>query len=286
MPIDYELPVASAQVKSAILLAGLAAPGITRVVEPKPTRNHTELMLRHFGADIEVEELSDGGLAISLQGQPELSARDVVVPGDISSAAFPLVAALLSPGSRIAIKGVGVNPLRSGLIQTLLDMGGDLSLENQRLEAGEAVADLVVKGSTLRGIEAPAARAPSMIDEYPILAVAAACAEGSTRLPGLGELRVKESDRLAGMARGLESCGVEVEEGEDYLIVHGTGKPPRGGATIATELDHRMAMSFLVLGGITAKPVCIDDGAAIATSFPGFVTLMNGLGCNIEETHS
>jgi len=285
-PIDYELPVASAQVKSAILLAGLAGPGITRVIEPKPTRDHTELMLRHFGAQIEVEELPGGGRAISLRGQPELTARDVAVPGDVSSAAFPMVAALLSPGSAIGIKGVGLNPLRAGLIDTLTEMGAAITLENRRSEAGEPVADLLLKASQLHGIEVPADRAPSMIDEYPILAVAAACAKGTTRLAGLSELRVKESDRLGGMARGLADCGVDVEEGEDFLVVHGTGAPPRGGATVATELDHRMAMSFLVLGGVSAEPVAVDDGSPIETSFPGFETLMNGLGCNIEKATS
>ena len=286
LPIDYELPVASAQVKSAILLAGLAAPGTTRVVEPKPTRDHTELMLRYFGAEIDVEELAGGARAISLRGQPELSARDVVVPGDVSSAAFPMVAALLGPQSDITISGVGVNPLRSGLLDTLIEMGGDLRLENPRFEAGEPVADLRVTGSSLHGVDVPAARAPSMIDEYPILAVAAACASGTTRLTGLSELRVKESDRLGGMARGLAASGVRIEEGEDYLVIHGTGQPPAGGATIATELDHRMAMSFLVLGGRTAAPITIDDGTPIETSFPGFATLMNGLGCNITEANS
>ncbi len=285
MPIDYEMPVASAQVKSALLLAGLAAPGITRIAEPRPTRNHTELMLGHFGADIEVEESPDGGRVIILRGQPELKARDVVVPGDISSAAFPMVGALLNPGSGIAITGVGVNPLRCGLLDTLIEMGGDISLENRRHEAGEPVADLLIKGSSLHGVEVPAARAPSMIDEYPILAIAAACAEGTTRMTGIGELRVKESDRLAGMARGLRDAGARIEEGEDWLVVHGTGEPPAGKAAITTELDHRMAMSFLVLGGVTANPIIIDDGSPIETSFPGFVKLMNGLGGKIEEQH-
>lgn len=285
-PIDYELPVASAQVKSAILLAGLAAPGITRVVEPKPCRDHTELMLRHFGADVEVEELSGGGRAISLHGQPELIARDVVVPGDVSSAAFPMVAALLTPKSDIAIQGVGINPLRAGLIGTLVEMGAAITLENRRCESGEPVADLMIRASDLHGIEVPADRAPSMIDEYPILAVAAACAKGTTRLTGLGELRVKESDRLGGMARGLAACGVDVKEGEDFLVIHGTGIPPKGGATIATELDHRMAMSFLILGGASTNPVTVDDGSPIETSFPGFEGLMNGLGCNIEKATS
>ncbi len=283
LPIDYELPVASAQVKSAILLAGLAAAGITRVVEPKPTRDHTELMLRHFGAQVDVEDLPDGGRAVCVHGQPELLARDVIVPGDISSAAFPMAAALLQEGSKITLSGIGVNPLRAGIIDTFREMGGAVRLDNERTEAGEPVADLIVEASSLRGITVPPERAPSMIDEYPVVAVAAACAEGSTRLEGLSELRVKESDRLGGMARGLEACGVAVEEGDDYLVVHGTGVPPRGGARIETALDHRIAMSFLVLGMASDEPITIDDAEPIETSFPGFVQLMNGLGGRIEE---
>ncbi|MBT3307393.1 MAG: 3-phosphoshikimate 1-carboxyvinyltransferase [Rhodospirillaceae bacterium] len=281
-PIDYQLPVASAQVKSAILLAGLSAPGITSVVEPKPTRDHTERMLRHFGAQVDVEDLADGGRRVSVHGQPELVAHDIIVPGDISSAAFPMVAALTVPGSKISLPGVGINPLRAGVIETLKEMGGAVTYENERREGGEAVADLSVESSALQGISVPAGRAPSMIDEYPIVAVAAACAKGTTRLEGLSELRVKESDRLAGMARGLRACGVEVEEGDDFLVIDGTGAPPKGGAHIQTELDHRIAMSFLVLGMVTAEPVTIDDGDPIETSFPGFTTLMNGLGGKIE----
>ncbi|HER26170.1 MAG TPA: 3-phosphoshikimate 1-carboxyvinyltransferase, partial [Rhodospirillales bacterium] len=228
----------------------------------------------------------DGGRVINLHGQPELSARNVAVPGDISSAAFPLVSALLTAGSEITINNVGINPLRCGLIETLLEMGGRIELENQRTKAGEAIADLRLTASPLIGIDVPAERAPAMIDEYPVLAIAAACATGSTRLSGLAELRLKESDRLAGMVRGLAACGVDVEEGEDFLVIHGTGAPPAGGATIATELDHRMAMAFLVLGGVSENPVAIDDGGPIDTSFPGFAGLMNGLGCNIKETSS
>jgi 3-phosphoshikimate 1-carboxyvinyltransferase len=283
LPIEYELPVASAQVKSAILLAGLGAAGKTRVIEPKPTRDHTELMLRHFGAEVEVENLSGGARAITIQGQPELSARDIVVPGDISSAAFPMAAALLIPGSKVTIKGVGINPLRAGLIETFKNMGGAITLENFSNEAGEPVADLLVEGSILHGVTVAPDHAPSMIDEYPILAVCAACAEGTTRLEGLSELRVKESDRLNGMARGLEACGVNIEEGEDFLIIHGDGSVPQGGVKIKTALDHRIAMAFLILGAITKKPVVIDDAVPIETSFPGFVQLMNGLGSRIEE---
>ena len=281
LPIEYELPVASAQVKSAILLAGLGAAGKTRVIEPKPTRNHTELMLRHFGAEVDVLDFADGARAVTVQGQPELTARDVNVPGDISSAAFPMAAALLMPGSKVIIKDVGINPLRAGLVEILKKMGGAITLENLSTEAGEPVADLIVEGSLLHGVNVPPDQAPSMIDEYPILAVCAACAKGTTRLEGLGELRVKESDRLDSMARGLEACGVHIEEGEDFLIIHGEGLVPQGGAKIRTALDHRIAMAFLVLGAVAKKPIVIDDAEPIETSFPGFVKLMNGLGTRI-----
>ena len=281
LPIEYELPVASAQVKSAILLAGLGAAGKTRVIEPKPTRNHTELMLRHFGAEVDVLDFADGARAVTVQGQPELTARDVNVPGDISSAAFPMAAALLMPGSKVIIKDVGINPLRAGLVEILKKMGGAITLENLSTEAGEPVADLIVEGSLLHGVNVPPDQAPSMIDEYPILAVCAACAKGTTRLEGLGELRVKESDRLDSMARGLEECGVNIEEGEDFLIIHGEGLVPQGGAKIKTALDHRIAMAFLVLGAVAKKPIVIDDAEPIETSFPGFVKLMNGLGTRI-----
>lgn len=284
VPVTYESPVASAQVKSAVLLAGLNTPGRTTVVEPKPSRDHTELILTHFGAEVTVEDMPDGARAATVTGQPELMARDVVVPGDVSSAAFPLVAGLLVPGSEVVVRNVGLNPLRAGLLETLEDMGARITRENERIEAGEPVADLVIKAGTLKGVEVPPERAPAMIDEYPILAVAAACAQGTTRMHGLAELRVKESDRLAVMAKGLAACGVEVEEGEDWLVVHGAGRAPKGGATIASELDHRIAMSFLVLGMVTDEPVGIDDAAPIETSFPGFVGLMNGLGAQIEGT--
>ncbi len=283
MPITYRLPVPSAQVKSAVLLAGLNAPGETSVIEPMPTRDHTERMLRHFGGRVEVGADPDGATRITLGGQPELRAADLIVPGDPSSAAFPLVAALLINGSAVTIEGVGTNRLRTGLFETLIEMGADLSFADERIEGGEPVADLVVRASRLTGVAVPAERAPRMIDEYPILAVAAAFAEGSTAMHGLGELRVKESDRLAAMAEGLAACGVKVEVDGDSLIVHGTGQPPAGDAAIAARLDHRIAMSFLVLGMAAAAPVQIDDGATIATSFPGFVTLMNGLGARIAE---
>jgi 3-phosphoshikimate 1-carboxyvinyltransferase len=280
MPIHYRLPVASAQVKSAILLAGLNAPGRTTVVEPEPTRDHSERMLRHFGAEVSSEDGEDGR-AVTVTGQPELTGRDLRVPADPSSAAFAAVAALVLPGSEVRLPGIGINPLRAGLYQTLADMGADIGFENRREEAGEPVADLTIAAGPLHGIEVPAARAPSMIDEYPILAVAAACAKGRTVMRGLSELRVKESDRLAAVARGLAACGVEVEEGPDSLTVHGLGGRPPGGATIATGLDHRIAMSFLVLGLAAENPVTVDDAAPIETSFPNFADLMTGLGAMI-----
>jgi 3-phosphoshikimate 1-carboxyvinyltransferase len=281
LPISYRLPVASAQVKSAILLAGLNTPGITTVIEPEPTRDHTELMLRGFGAELTVEQTPEGR-AVSLKGQPELTGRKITVPGDPSSAAFPLVAALILPGSDVTLPNVGLNPHRIGLIDTLLEMGADIQILDRREVAGELVGDLRVRASKLQGITVPAERAPSMIDEYPILSVAAAFAEGETRMLGLGELRVKESDRLGTMAQGLAACGIDVVEGEDSLTVRGGGgRKPAGGATIAVKLDHRIGMSFLVLGLATEKPIAIDDGAAIDTSFPGFARLMNGLGAAI-----
>ena len=285
-PIEYTTPVASAQVKSAILLAGLNTPGITTVIEKEATRDHTELMLTGFGATITTEILPEGGRRISLHGQPELVGRTVVVPADPSSAAFPIVAALLVPNSCIRLPGVGMNPLRTGLFTTLREMGADLTLENERIEAGEHVADIVVRTSSLRGIDVPPERAPSMIDEYPILAIAAACASGTTRMLGVGELRVKESDRLGAMARGLTACGVKIEEDQDTLIVHGLGTPPQGGVTIAANLDHRIAMSFLVLGMVSAHPMTIDDASSIDTSFPGFHDLMNNLGAKISTNGS
>jgi 3-phosphoshikimate 1-carboxyvinyltransferase len=286
MPIDYRLPMASAQVKSAVLLAGLSAPGETSVVEPAPTRDHTERMLVHFGADLRVEEEPDGARRITLVGQPELAPAEIDVPADISSAAFPLVAALVVPGSEIDLPGVGMNPGRIGLIQTLRDMGAEIETSGEREAAGEPIADLRVRASALQGIEVPAERAPLMIDEYPILGVAAASARGRTVMRGLGELRVKESDRLAALAEGLAACGVGVEVEGDDLIVEGAGGPPPGGVavatTIATRHDHRLQMSFLVMGAAAQQPVAIDHGGAIATSFPGFVDLMNNLGAKID----
>ncbi|WP_408870033.1 3-phosphoshikimate 1-carboxyvinyltransferase [Elioraea sp.] len=283
LPADYTVPVASAQVKSAVLLAGLSAPGISRVVENTPTRDHTELMLRGFGATVMVNAMKEGGREILLTGQPELTGRPIAVPADPSSAAFPAVAALIVPGSSITLEGVGMNPLRAGLYATLAEMGADIEIHDERDEAGEIVADLTVSSSPLTGVDVPASRAASMIDEFPILAVAAACASGTTRMRGLAELRVKESDRLAAIATGLAACGARVSIEGDDLLVHGTGAPPRGGATVETHMDHRIAMSFLVLGQVTAEPVAIDDGGFIDTSFPGFADLMRGLGAAITE---
>lgn len=281
IPITYELPVPSAQVKSAILLAGLNTAGRTTIVEKEATRDHTELMLKHFGAEIVVEDLPGGGRAVSLTGHPDLTGRAVAVPGDPSSAAFPMVAALLVPGSEVVLQGVGVNPLRTGLFRTLTEMGADIAFINPREAAGEAVADLVVRHSALSAVDVPASRAPSMIDEYPILAVAASFARGPTRMRGLSELRVKESDRLAAIAGGLAAAGVKVTVDGDDLIVDGDGGAPAGGAAVAVRLDHRIAMSFLVMGMAARQPMTIDDASAIDTSFPGFVALMNGLGARL-----
>ena len=284
IPISYELPVPSAQVKSAILLAGLNAPGRTTVIEREATRDHTEVMLRSFGAEVVVEVLPNGGRAVSVTGYPELSGRPIKVPADPSSAAFPVVAGLLVGGSHLTVTGVGTNPLRSGLVLTLQEMGADIRLEQLRDEAGEPVADLVVRHSALTAVDVPPERAPSMIDEYPILAVAASFAKGTTRMRGLAELRVKESDRLTSMARGLHACGVRVAIEGDDLIVHGTGGAPEGGAAIAVNLDHRIGMSFLVMGMASRQPVSIDDATAIDTSFPGFAETMNRLGARIQPT--
>ncbi len=275
--IRYRLPVASAQVKSAILLAALHAEGVTEVIEPEATRDHTELMLNGFGAADVTREGDTIRLANAraFDGQPEL-----IVPGDPSSAAFPIVAALMTPGSDITVHNVMLNPLRTGLITTLQEMGGSVEVHAPRFEGGERVGDLRVRYSRLRGVTVPPARAPSMIDEYPILAVAAAFAEGTTVMDGIGEMRVKESDRIALMARGLTACGVRVEEKPDAMIVH--GGPVRGGVEVATEGDHRIAMSHLVLGLAAQEPVIVDEADMIATSFPTFRALMAGLGAEIQ----
>jgi 3-phosphoshikimate 1-carboxyvinyltransferase len=280
IPIVYEPPVASAQLKSAVLLAGLSAPGETVVIEAEATRDHTEKMLTHFGADIRVTPHGARGRRITLIGQPELVPRPIVVPADPSSAAFPLVAAAIAPGSDVILEGVMLNPLRAGLIDTLVDMGAAIERLDVRNEGGEEVADLRVRGGALRGVEVPAARAPAMIDEYPILAVAASFAEGTTVMRGLKELRVKESDRLAGTADMLRVNGVTVEIDGDDLIVVGKGRAI-GGGLVATHMDHRLAMAALVMGLASERPVTIDDGSFIATSFPDFVALMRGLGADV-----
>jgi 3-phosphoshikimate 1-carboxyvinyltransferase len=277
MPIEYEAPVPSAQLKSAVLLAGLAAPGATTVIEKEATRDHTEKMLKHFGAHIRTTAFGEHGRRITLQGQPELEAAPVVVPADPSSAAFPLVAALITPGSDIILDGVMMNPLRTGLLTTLKEMGAVFEILAERDEGGEDVADLRVKAGAMKGVDVPPERAPSMIDEYPILAVAAAFAEGTTRMCGLKELRVKESDRLELTAAMLRGNGVEVEIVEDDLIVHGKGRAP-GGGVVATHMDHRLAMSALMMGLGSEQPVGVDDAAFIATSFTGFIELMRSLG--------
>ncbi len=280
-PIAYELPVPSAQLKSAILLAGLGTAGETTVIEREATRDHTERMLRHFGA--EVGTVSEGGATrITIRGEAELEGRDVTVPGDPSSAAFLVAAALIVPGSDVTVKGVLVNPTRTGLYTTLQEMGGDVTFENEREEGGEPIADIRARFSALKGVHVPAERAPSMIDEYPMLAVVAAFAHGMTRMDGLAELKVKESDRLAATAAGLAANGVKAEVDGDTLIVHGAGHVP-GGGLVATHLDHRMAMSFLVMGLASAQPVTVDDTAMIATSFPEFRSLMEQLGARFRE---
>jgi 3-phosphoshikimate 1-carboxyvinyltransferase len=273
VPLEHRMEVASAQVKTAILLAALNTPGVTTVIEPVPTRDHSERMLKAFGAEIVVE-----GERIGLRGEAELRPRDVAVPGDPSAAAFPLVAALLVPGSEVRIANVGVNPGRAGLFQVLREMGADLALSNSRETGGEPVADLSACASRLRGVDVPPELAPSMIDEFPILFVAAAFAEGTTRTSGLGELRVKESDRLAAMAQGLRAIGARVEAQADGLTIHGSGgEPLAGGATIDPRLDHRVAMAFAVAGLHCRRPVIVADMAAADTSFPGFAAMLAGL---------
>jgi 3-phosphoshikimate 1-carboxyvinyltransferase len=281
VPVFYESPVASAQVKSAVLLAGLNAPGVTTVIEKEATRDHTERMLVHFGAEVTVTPHGEHGRRIDLVGQPELKPAPVVVPADPSSAAFPMVAAAIVPGSDVTITGVMMNPLRTGLFATLVEMGAEIEVLNQRVESGEDIADLRVRGSKLTGVDVPAHRAPSMIDEYPVLAVAAAFAEGPTRMRGLHELRVKESDRLAAVAAGLAAAGIDHTIEGDDLIVAGNGKVP-GGGTVETHMDHRIAMSFLVMGLGTTRPMTVDDTAFIATSFPDFTGLMRGLGADFS----
>ena len=280
IPIIYEPPVASAQLKSAVLLAGLAAPGETVVIEAEATRDHTERLLKHFGAKITSKSHGEHGRRIVLKGQPELEPANVLVPADPSSAAFPLVAALLAPGSELVLEAVMTNPLRTGLLTTLREMGASIEVVDKRDDGGEEIGDLRVRTSTLKGVDVPAERAPSMIDEYPILAVAASFAEGVTRMRGLQELRVKESDRLAATVDMLRANGVAAEIEGDDLIVQGKGRPA-GGAEVKTHMDHRIAMSALVMGLASENPVRIDDSAFIATSFPGFVELMRSIGADL-----
>jgi 3-phosphoshikimate 1-carboxyvinyltransferase len=277
--IEYRTPVASAQIKSAVLLAGLNARGATTVIEAQASRDHTEKMLAHFGAEVAVA-LEGEGRRVTLVGRPELRPTTVVVPADPSSAAFPIVAALIVPGSDIVVEGVMMNPLRTGFLTTLKEMGAHIEALDRRIEGGEEVADLRVRHGTLRGVDVPAARAPSMIDEYPILAVAAAFASGTTRMQGLSELRVKESDRLAAVAAGLRAAGVDCAiEGDDLIV---EGGRPRGGGLVATHMDHRIAMSFLIMGLASREPMAIDDVAMIATSFPEFRPTMERLGAQFR----
>jgi len=282
IPIDYSPPVASAQVKSAVLLAGLNSPGRTIVTETEATRDHTEKMLAHFGAELAVEPFGPHGRKIILEGRPELRPAPVLVPADPSSAAFPLVAATIVPGSEIVIEGMMMNPLRTGLLATLVEMGAAIEVLDQRVEGGEEVADLRVRAASLRGVDVPPERAPSMIDEYPILAIAAAFASGETRMRGLSELRVKESDRLAAISRGLFRAGVENRIEGDDLVVAGCGGEVPGGGLAQTCLDHRVAMSFLCLGLASRAPMAIDDSRMIATSYPAFRAEMERLGAHFS----
>ncbi len=280
VPIEYRLPVPSAQVKSAVLIAGLMARGATTVLEPEPTRDHTERMLRYLGADIETSPRDDGVTAITIRGDAELTGRDITVPGDPSSAAFLVAAAVIVPGSDVTVTGVLVNETRSGFYKTLREMGADIAFINERDEGGEAIADIRARHSELTGVTVPPSRAPSMIDEYPVLSVVAAFARGETRMRGLAELKVKESDRLAATAAGLIANGVAARIDGDDLIVTGAPAVP-GGGTVETHLDHRIAMSFLVMGLAAENPVTVDDARMIQTSFTGFEDLMRGLGAEI-----
>ncbi|MCW5682445.1 MAG: 3-phosphoshikimate 1-carboxyvinyltransferase [Xanthobacteraceae bacterium] len=282
IPITYETPVASAQIKSAVLLCGLCADGETTVIEKEATRDHTERMLAHFGAKISSEQHGEHGRKVRLRGRPELKPQKIVVPADISSAAFPMVAALIVPGSDIVLENVLLNPLRAGLVETLREMGANIEELNRRDEAGEIIADLRVRTSSLKGVDVPAARAPSMIDEYIVLAVAASFAKGDTRMRGLSELRVKESDRLAATADGLRANGVDCETLGDDLLVGGRGHAAPGGGVVKTHMDHRLAMAFLMMGLASDKPVQVDDGTFIATSFPDFTGNMRRLGAEIS----
>ena len=281
LPITYEMSVASAQIKSAILFAALNARGKTVITEPHLSRDHSEAMLSHFGVSLNREMLADGRHQITLEGEADLTAKDIFVPRDPSSAAFAIVAALITPESEILLPGISLNPQRTGLIATLQEMGGDIDITNERIEGGEAVGDIRVRSSRLNGITVPAERAASMIDEYPILSVAAACAKGETHMPGVAELRVKETDRISVMAEGLKACGVEVSETPDSMSVTGADIIT-GGARLFSQHDHRIAMSFLVLGMVAQKPITMLDVATISTSFPGFADIMNKAGAQLD----
>ena len=283
VPIEHRSPVASAQIKSALLLAGVQTRGRTTVIEPARSRDHTENMLARMGANIRRAELDDG-YAVSVEGDVELAAFELDVPGDPSSAAFPIAAALLAPGSHLRLAHVGVNPLRTGLLTTLGEMGASIEWSNRQDQGGEPVADLEIRSQALKAVEVPPERAPSMIDEFPILAVLAARAEGTTVMRGVGELRVKESDRIDTMEQGLRALGVQVESTEDDWFVTGLGKRPiAGGVTIDAEMDHRIAMSFLVMGTSTEQGIEIDGAETVATSFPGFASLMKAIGADMTE---
>ena len=283
IPIEYETPIASAQVKSSILLAGLTAPGRTTVLESILTRDHTENMLKHFGVQVTTEQ-DNNKYCISVSGQEDLTACPVTIPKDPSSAAFPLIAALINSGSQISLPGICMNPQRIGLLTCLEQMGAKIQRNNERVESGEQIADIEVLANDepLKAIDVREDVVASMIDEFPIFAIAASCAKGTTKMYGLSELRHKESDRLSLIAKGLESCGVAVEAGEDTLIIHGTGNPPKGGTRIQTDFDHRIAMSFLILGSVTQEPVTVENASCIATSFPDFVSLMEKAGLTIQ----
>ncbi|MGZ9108386.1 MAG: 3-phosphoshikimate 1-carboxyvinyltransferase [Micavibrio sp.] len=284
--IEYRLPVASAQVKSAILLASLNAEGTTTVIEDVPTRDHSETMLRHFGIEVRTETLESGAQAIRIKGGQHLRGCAIDIPGDPSAAAFPTAAALMVKGSEIYLPNINMNPRRNGFYITLIEMGADITLEHERIEGGEPIADLRIRyGDNMKGITVPPDRVPSMIDEIPALAMIAACTAGTTHFSNLGELRVKESDRLKMVADGLSACGVKLETGEDSLTIHGTGHPPAGGAVILTALDHRIAMSFLCLGLASENPVTIDDIGPVTTSFPDFIAAMQGLGAILEQSN-
>ena len=282
IPIEYQLPVPSAQVKSAVLLAGLNAPGVVTIVEPWRTRDHTERMLSAFGATIDVEDGDNGARTIRLEGQPKLKPQKIVIPGDPSSAAFPIVAAIVTEGSDVTVEGVLLNPTRTGLFDALREMGAKITVEGEQTVGGEPVGNVRAEYSRLTGITVPAERAPSMIDEYPILAIAAAFADGDTVMEGIGELRFKESDRIAAVVAGLKANGVDAEEGESSMVVHGRSGVQGGGA-VDTHFDHRIAMSFLTLGGVADQPVKVDDATSINTSFPEFRDLMTSLGAKLES---